>query len=371
MAQAPSLAAADLLRGALWCADDEDGWVLPQRLAPGQLRALGSVRAWHPGLFRQMAACTAGVCVAFSTDGHTARVEVRMGAASRPTRTMLADVGRAGGVAPEAALVSVEVDGRPLGTFSPGERDVVTFGLDDAATLPSPGMARLPGMGEPHEVRVWLPCLLPCAVRDVSVEGATYLGPASERDVLLVLGDSIAQGFTVGDAALTWPALLAKRLGLDLVNQGIGGQVFQPGSLPAPAAVPRVAAVVVEFADNYRFERCSAAAVRRDARAYLAEVASAWPDTPTAVVTTPPHTETLYPTHPASCAAEVDALISEAAAPHAQMRLVDGSRLLPAARLGELLADGSDHPGAEGQRLMARALERSLLHTRHTSARSR
>ena len=180
--------------------------------------------------------------------------------------------------------------------------------------------------------------------------------PLPPRGTLLVLGDSVAQGFTVADPALTWPALLAARMGLDLVNQGVGGQVFQPGSLPGAADVGPVAAVVVEFGDNYRFEPCGASMVRRDARAYLAQVAAAWPEAPTLVVTTPPHTEELYPTHPRSCVAAVDGIIAEAAAPWPQMRVVDGSSLLPPDRLGELLADGSDHPGEEGSRLIAEAL---------------
>ncbi|UQF78617.1 MAG: hypothetical protein M3I19_02745 [Lancefieldella parvula] len=47
---------------------------------------------------------------------------------------------------------------------------------------------------------------------------------------LVVFGDSIAQGFVIERPDQTWPRCLAKRMKLEVVNQGIGGQVYQPGS---------------------------------------------------------------------------------------------------------------------------------------------
>lgn len=142
---------------------------------------------------------------------------------------------------------------------------------------------------------------------------------------------------------------------MELLNQGIGGQVFQPGTLWGLEALDP-AAIVVEFGENYRYERCAASAVGRDVRAYLSEVALAWPDTPTWVLGVPPHTEDVYPTHARSCFAEVDGLIADAAARHDSMTLVDASALLDEGRLAELLADGSDHPGTRGQEMFARRL---------------
>lgn len=339
--------AADLLHGALDVADAGDGWVRPSRFSAAQLRALGSVRAWHPGLYRQMAACTAGVTVEFTTDACTATLELRMGEVPRGTLGALDDVRRHTGVEPPRVdVVSVDVDGRHLGPLSPGEKDLLSIDLADPDALELP----LPGLGEPRHVRVWLPCLVPCELRSVHADGS-FVEPVPARPRLLVLGDSIAQGFCADDPARTWPALLADHLGLDLVNQGVGGQVFQPGTVPA-AEVPDAAAVVVELGENYRFEPCGAAAVARDVRALLGEVAAAWPEAPTWVLTTPPHLEVAYPTHPRSCYAEVDGIVAAAAARHAQMRLVDGSALLDRSLLPRLLTDGSDHPGPEGQLML-------------------
>ena len=75
----PVTRAADLLHGALDVVDAGGGWVRPSRFSAPQLRALGSVRAWHPGLYRQMAACTAGVTMEFETDASVVTLELRPG----------------------------------------------------------------------------------------------------------------------------------------------------------------------------------------------------------------------------------------------------------------------------------------------------
>ena len=229
----------------------------------------------------------------------------------------------------------------------PARGDLLTIDLADPDALALP----LPGLGAPCHVRVWLPCLVPCELRSVRADGS-FVAPVAARGRLVVLGDSIAQGFCAEDPARAWPALLADHLGLDLVNQGVGGQVFQPGTVPA-AELENAAAVVVELGENYRFEPCAASAVARDVRAFLDEVAAAWPEAPVWVLTTPPHLEGVYPTHPRSCAREVDRVIAEAVARHPRMRLVNAGALLDGRLLERLLADGCDHPGAEGQLMIA------------------
>lgn len=351
-----SVRAAELLHGALDLVSEKGGWVRPVRLAPAQVRAVGSVRAWHPGLFRQMAACTAGISLELETDATRLELEVRADELPRASAAVIADVERhACAPHPPYDGLSIQVDDRRLPLALPGEGDSVTWLLDDPSEAPEPGLQRLPGMGEPHHVRIWLPCLTSCSLRWVRSDG-TYLTPVPARRQLVVLGDSIAQGFVGCDPGRTWPARLADHLGLDLVNQGIGAQVFQAGSLAGVAERTDAAAVVVEFGANYRFEPCQASRVERDVKTYLYEVAEAFPEVPVWVLTRLPHLEGVYPTHGRSCAAQVDDMIRAAVAAHPGMRLVEGAPLLDADDLPALLADGSDHPGPAGQKLLAERL---------------
>lgn len=351
-----SARAADFFHGAVDAVSEGGGWVRPVRFAPAQLRALASVRAWHPGLYKQMASCTSGVTLEFATDATRVLIEVRMDDFPRGSAAVLADVERHAG-APSGPHdgVSADVDGRHLPLVLPDEGNLVELYLEDPDAAPEQGLVRLPGMGVPHAVRVWLPCLAPCAVREIVADG-TYIEPVAPREQLLVLGDSISQGFVAKDPGLSWPARLANHLNLELVNQGVGGQVFQPGSLAGLAPHVRPAAIIVELGENYRYEPCSASRTEREVRAFLYEVSETWPEVPTWVLTCPAHTEDVYPTHPRSCVSSVDAMIRSAAAPHPQMRVVEATALLDDELLPELLADGSDHPGPEGQRMMAERL---------------
>ena len=185
-------------------------------------------------------------------------------------------------------------------------------------------------------------------------DGST-LEPVPARRGLLVLGDSIAQGFVCDDPALAWPRLVADRLDLDLVNQGIGGQVTQPGSVADAGSAIRPARIVVALGANYRYEPCSAAAVGRDLRLYLDEVARAWPNTPCWVCSPVWHDEDAWPSNPRSCWRELGALLAPAVARHQHMGLVDGMVLMD--HDAALLADGFEHPNARGMRQIA---ERTL-----------
>lgn len=357
--------ASRLLSGAVCTSDAGEGWLRPARLTSAQMRAIGSCQAWHPGYFKPLARCTSGICLEFVTDSAHVEVEVRMEPSPRGTLAVLSDVHEHGpGLSGPLDGVGVQVDGASLPLALPDERGVVRIDLEGAASAAchEEGVVRLPGMGEVHRVRVWLPCLTTALVRDVMGDG-TFLSPAhegAERGTLLVLGDSLAQGYVCVDPARCWCAQLADMMGLELLNQGIGGQVCQPGSLMDLPRHVTPAAIVVEFAANYRFEACGAGMVEREIRSYVDEVSRAWPDVPTWYVTATPHLEDVWPTHPRSCFAEVPAMVERAVARHPQMTVVDGLALLDGSDLPHLMADGADHPGPEGQDMLAERLARAM-----------
>lgn len=351
-----SAPAAGLLHGVVSATEQGFRWVRPLRFSEEQLRALGSCQAWHPGLFRQMARTTAGVCVEFETDALEVALEVAPDAEPKGTRAVLEAIDRddPAGPRPHDGF-SADIDGRRhevLGMPAQGEGLVVLTlaGHDPEDEL---GLQPLPGMGRTHHVRIWLPTLRGCVVRDVICDGS-FIHPVAHRKQLLVLGDSIAQGFVADDPAHSWPTLLASRLGLDLVNQGVGGQVFQPGSLFGLAGSVDPARIVIAFGENYRYEPCVARRVSADVRAYLGDVARLWPKVPTHVLTPLWHDEEASPSHAMSCHEQVPALIAAQVGTHDQMTLVDGQELME--HDAELLADGCEHPGERGCRQIAQRL---------------
>lgn len=264
-----SMCATDFLCGVMHVSEEPDGWARPRRFGPQQLRALTSCLAWHPGLFRQMAATTAGVCLRFVTDSTEIELAIRMDDEPPATAATLR------GMQGTHDGISVVVDNRKIGVLSP-RHSRVYVNLADPRNDPGLGMASLPGLGERHEVCMWLPCLCGCAVRELWANG-TFVEPAVQNRRLLVLGDEMGQGYCCDDPAHAWPTLVAERLGLELINQSVAGQVFQPSSI-LDAALSHVDIVVVELGSNYRQERYDATAAASDVHAFFVEVARHWPN---------------------------------------------------------------------------------------------
>ena len=320
------VSAASLLRGCVRIADESGGWKRPWRFSADQVRTMGSCHAWHPGLFRQMARCTAGITLDFQTDSTEIALEVLLDVEPTGTKSVLDPIREEGDDPLDG--VSATVDGRHLACVMPDTREaIVRFELDDPNQAPLPGLVMLPGFGDMHHVRVWLPALRGCAVRSVWGNG-TAIEATQPREQLLVIGDSIAQGFVTGDPALTWPSLLSEQLGLDLVNQGLGGQIFQPGTLFGLASLVNPSVVVVALGENYRYEPCRHRPTARDIRSYLMEVTRLWPEVPTYVYTPLWHDEQAWPSHRMSCWQRVPSMIEANVAVHDQMVPVDGLRLI-------------------------------------------
>lgn len=344
--------AADLVHGALRLEEGRDGFTRPWRFSDQQFRAFGSCQSWHPGLYRQMARTTAGVCLEFVTDSSAVTLEVELDREPQGTREVLACMDREGQHLPHDG-VSCEVDGRMLGARLPDASGLVTFLVDDPEEAPAEGMVQLPGMGVERQVRLWLPALRGCRVRQL-VGNGTFIRPVPARPQLLVFGDSIAQGFVTEDPGLSWPACLARQLGLDLVNQGLGGAVFQPGTMLGVAAATDPDRIVVALGANYRYEPCRRRLVTVDIRSYLLEVSRIWPHVPTWVLTPLWHDEGAWPSNGLSCWREVPTFLRAHTAPHDQMTLVDGLDLLD--HQPSLMADGFEHPDAEGADQVAHRL---------------
>lgn len=352
-----SVPAEGLLHGAVRVEDLSHGWVRPWRVLSAQQRSLTSCMAWYPGIFRQMAACTSGITLEFETDSSHVVVEVRLDAEPRATRNVLAGVDGAGEPLAHDGL-SVDVDGRHRkpamptsaeGILPEARGDVLLVDLTRSGRSRAGGLQPLPGMGPARHVRVWLPCLRGCELGRVCGDG-TFIRPIASRDTMLVLGDSLSQGFCADDPARAWPSVVAPRLGLDLVNQSIGAQVFQPTALTGAEAMglsPKL--VVVALGANYRYGRCSERVVGREIADFLMRVDELWGDSPLVVLV--PATEGRESVS-GSCYEQVPGLIA-AAASRVRRRRVSGGR--PALLVSQMpalpascLADEDGHPTAKG-----------------------
>ncbi len=357
--------ASELVRGVAWLEDVGAKWVRPHRFWPEQERALGSCAAWYPGIYRQMAPCCAGVRLEFETDASELVLEIALDAEPAATSRVLAGVAEKGLLAPGAHdALTVDVDGKRLedvpldGVEPPAEHgprgSEVAFEL--AAGAASGDLLQLPGFADASHVCVWLPALRGARLGRVRGNG-TFLRPTG-RDVparrLLVLGDSVAQGFVCDSPAASWPSIIARERGLELVNQSVGGQVYQPSALVGLDRLDAPDVVIVALGANYSYGRSSVAVVSREVTEYLSRVDALWPDASLLVMVPPADGKTSVP---GSCYPFIGKIIGDAVVRVSARRVSEGRAAVYEVmqpELGEeLLSDADGHPTAEGARILA------------------
>jgi lysophospholipase L1-like esterase len=113
------------------------------------------------------------------------------------------------------------------------------------------------------------------------------LQPAPRGPRWLAYGDSIAEGWIASGPSGAWPAIAARRTGLDVVNLGYAGSAR--GELPTAQQIAALDADVISVSHGTNcWSRIpfSAAMFREQTRAFLGLVRSGHPDTPI-VVTSP------------------------------------------------------------------------------------
>lgn len=381
--QGIEVSAQTLLHGVVASTQLSKGWIHPWRVTTSQYRQLGSCRAWHPGLYRQMARTSAGIFLEFDTDSSELVLEVALDEVPEGSQAMLdiAETLRASyphdvvcgedvrykntsqknvAITTNPAFeeldahsclyegLSIDIDDRHLSHIFPDPTsNTISIYCDDPATRPLQDMVQLPGFGGEHHVRIWLPSLRSARVRNLWGNGS-YIRPRKQRPCVLVLGDSISQGFITGCSACTWSEVMASLLNVDVVNQAIGGAVFQSGLILGLSASVSPSAIIVALGANYRYEACSGIEVMRDIHQYFEEIHRVWPHVPTWVTSPIYHSPDLYPEHPMSIYHEVEAYIKRGISAFEHMHFVSGTTLMD--HDVQLFADAYGHPGMLGAR---------------------
>ena len=329
---------APFIRGVHHLVYRPDGLVRPSRMSDKQLDAAkdaGRARA---------ASYTAGVTIDLVTTGDEVSFDCSVvrplhleSAAVRET----IDLARARGDErdPEDGLVDgfdLYVDGAYVAT-APVADGAVTLRFENPSHAPA------------HAV-VYLPCLMSVAVGNLSTNGS--LEHAPERGYLLALGDSITQGYVVGNPGGSWPARVSRALGLDLVNQAIAGHHFDVHTLRGMKLLREnpPAAIVVAYGTNDWSHTQTAAELVENMTRYLAKLAERFCDTPIFVLSPVWRADIDEPRAHGRALAWVGSVLCDECA-RLGLTFVDGTDLVPADT--SLYADGRLHPNAEGARLMA------------------
>lgn len=207
----------ELIRGAVRVVPRGQAWYLARMTA-----ALEKHYSDPPFLLIR-AVCMAGVHLALQTDASEIRIGLQYARSCRPF-----------------SQSDVFIDGQPADPIAPPPD-----ATDYHAT------ALLPG-GALHTVEIYLPHCREVFISQLAItKGAVISTIPRPHTRWLALGDSITQGMSATSPTLTWTTHVARRLGWDLHNLGVGGAVAQAAlgrlALDLPWDVATVAFGVNDF----------------------------------------------------------------------------------------------------------------------------
>jgi len=84
-----------------------------------------------------------------------------------------------------------------------------------------------------HRLTLYFPNLMRMDIANVLLKGASFAKPVPSKMKLLCLGDSITQGYDAYHASLSYVNRLSEILDAEILNQAIGGEVFDADILDA------------------------------------------------------------------------------------------------------------------------------------------
>lgn len=314
-----SLAAA--LRGHLRCErDPAGGWRL-WRHSPEQVAVLDSNPMWG-----MRVRCPAGIRLVIETSSPWVELDFAVEAQARPW-----------------AAIDCWRDGA-RSRFSGEPADDAVWAVRCA----------IPGGRGPAVL--WLPHTQAGRLLDLRVApGAAWVPSTARRSRrLLALGDSITQGLVAAGPSGGWAMQLAGLLDAELVNQGVGGHVFDHASLDRDH-LPEADLITVAYGTNDWAQGVTAAALGASARAYLAVLRSAMGSTPIALIT--PIWRSDHERDRGCSFTATRAAIAEAGSEIAGVTVIDGWPLVPQDR--GMVPDGV-HPDETGMTHYARGVHAVL-----------
>ncbi len=200
-------------------------------------------------------------------------------------------------------------------------------------------------------LRLFFPNLAITNLSDIELCGATVLEPISAERWLL-LGDSIVQGYTTHFPSMTLANLLSQYLRVDLLNQGMAGEVFNAdmldGDIPFAPARILVAYGTNDWALRSRSE------FTREAERFLHRLRTLYPQTPIALISPIWRADADTPKDSSFPFDRVHDILRTLASSEENIRFISGAHLMPPVK--ELYFDRCVHPSELGFAVYAKNL---------------
>lgn len=102
-----------------------------------------------------------------------------------------------------------------------------------------------------HLVTLYFPNLFAMQIANFTLSDGAVFTPVKRSRKLLMLGDSITQGYDAHYASQSYANLVSDMLGMEVVNQAIGGEVFNPGIIDGDLGFTPDTVIVAYGSNDY------------------------------------------------------------------------------------------------------------------------
>lgn len=207
------------------------------------------------------------------------------------------------------------------------------------------------------KVAIYLPTDTKLEIRDFQVNG-TYVhtrNKKNRRSNVLLIGDSISQGYGPVYPSLAYVNVLMRKTGLNILNQGIGGYRFEPKDLMRVDGF-KPSKVIIFLGTNYYDEPCLEAFgydYEKSTREFFERLSELYGELPTLVITPLWRCDDVDYKRLAWCKEIIEAECKK----YANILTVDGFDLVP--NVPMCFPDGI-HPNAYASELLASNLAKII-----------
>ncbi|MBQ8356715.1 MAG: SGNH/GDSL hydrolase family protein [Clostridia bacterium] len=205
--------------------------------------------------------------------------------------------------------------------------------------------------GGKHKVAVYLPCLSCAKLYNVMLDDDAVFEPVKKSRRLLCFGDSITQGYDAQYSSQTYANLIADKLDAEMINQGIGGEIFRPELIdPDMDFAPDIITVAYGTNDWSGQEHDS---MVEKANGFYEKLRATYPGAKIFAITPIWRGDDDRITKVGTFAEGVR-IVRDAAKAQEGIVIVDGARMIP--HLREVCSDKHLHPNDYGFKFYANAL---------------
>lgn len=184
--------------------------------------------------------------------------------------------------------------------------------------------------GPIRNVKVYLPVSVEVGIESIELPDGAIVDPLLRPEKrLLCLGDSITQGMNTRSPIAAYPSQLGRLMTMDVLNQGVGGHIFETSWLDTDFPF-RPELIIVAYGTNDWFRGLDRNRIRSNVQAFMIRLREVFPANESSVVVVGPIWRNDFNTvRQGGDLREFSRVILETAAEFGDAHTVDGIRLVP------------------------------------------